>query len=284
MHVGSRRRAGDMGDGRPPGSAPGGRPIIDVVDLHKSFGGTPVLDGVTFSCAEGTTCVVLGQSGAGKSVLLKHLMGLMRPDRGHVYIDGEDVSALPRDELIRVHGKLGVLFQSSALFDSLSVFDNVAFPLRERAHLDEREIRRRVLERLADMDLHGVEALRPSELSGGMQKRVALARAIVLDPKIMLFDDPTAGLDPLKADHVVDVIRAARTRMRVTSVVITSDLAVAFDLADTVGLLAGGKIAGYGAPDAFRRSTDPAVHAFLHTWDELRDGLRDGATASSPAP
>src|SRR5207302_7447498 len=184
-----RTSAGGRGSGRmsPP---PAPEPVIDVQDLYKSFAGFPVLKGINLKMMEGTTTVVLGASGSGKTVLMKHIMGLFKPDQGEVIVDGENISAMDRQELSRFRTRMGMVFQSSALFDSMTVGDNVAFPLREHTKLSEEEIREKVKDKLAIVDLIGVEEKFPAELSGGMRKRVGLARAIIRDPKIVLYDEP----------------------------------------------------------------------------------------------
>ena len=204
-----------------PAAAPAvAAPMIDVQDLYKSFNGFPVLKGVSLQMAEGTTTVVLGGSGSGKTVLMKHIMGLFKPDQGRVIVDGRDVSTMGRQELSTFRERMGMVFQSAALFDSMTVGDNVAFPLREHGNFKEEEIVEKVKKTLAVVDLHDVEGKYPAELSGGMRKRVGLARAIIRDPKIVLYDEPTTGLDPLTTESVDEMILNARERLKVTSVVI----------------------------------------------------------------
>ncbi|MFL5247815.1 MAG: ABC transporter ATP-binding protein, partial [Myxococcales bacterium] len=192
--------------------------MIDVRDLYKSFGGNQVLKGIDIQMMPGTTTVVLGGSGSGKTVLMKHIMGLFKPDKGEVIVDGENISTMDRQELSRFRTRMGMVFQSAALFDSMTVGDNVAFPLREHTKLSEEEIREKVKDKLAIVDLIGVEEKFPAELSGGMRKRVGLARAIIRDPKIVLYDEPTTGLDPLTTESVDDMIIGARQKLGVTSV------------------------------------------------------------------
>ncbi|HLL54170.1 MAG TPA: ABC transporter ATP-binding protein [Myxococcaceae bacterium] len=253
-------------------------PMIELLDLHKSYGGDRVLDGVDLVVPEGTTTVLLGSSGSGKTVLLKHIIGLLRPDRGTVRVDGEDVGSLDFEGLTRMRLKLGIVFQAGALFDSLTVFENVAFPLREHLHLPEPEVAKRVRRTLELVDLGGVEQSFPAELSGGMRKRVAFARAIVHEPRLLLCDEPTAGLDPITTTYVADAIGIARRELGITSLVITSDLRVAFWLADELALLHQGKIVSHGTPEAFSRSRDPAVRNFIH------DYLAQVAAEHPPAP
>jgi phospholipid/cholesterol/gamma-HCH transport system ATP-binding protein len=241
-------------------------PMIEVRDLHKAFGDTQVLNGLDLTVEEGQTFVLLGGSGSGKTVLMKHLEGLLTPDRGTVRIDGRDLAQLRGRQLEEVRRELGIQFQSGALFDSMSVYDNIAFPLRELDHVKEPEVRARVTATLATLDLAGAGHLLPGELSGGMRKRVAFARAMVMKPKILLSDEPTAGLDPLATLAVDDVIVAARKTLGATAFVITHDLPTAFRIADVIGLLHEGKILEALPPEDFKRSSHPAVKAFLHDW------------------
>ena len=239
---------------------------LEVRDLHKSFGTQRVLRGVSLRVPAGTTCVILGGSGSGKTVLLKHLIGLMRPDSGQVLVEGEDLVPLSPAQLAVVRRKFGMVFQAAALFDSMSVYENVAFPLREHTKLSEAEIRERVHARLALVGLSGVDDRFPAELSGGMRKRVGLARAVVLDPRIVLYDEPTTGLDPISTDAVDGLINTARRELGVTSVVISHDVGAAFEVADQVCFLHEGVIADRGTPAELRQSAHPAVQAFLQTW------------------
>ena len=242
------------------------RPMIEIRDLHKSFGGFQVLKGISLNMAEGTTTVVLGGSGSGKTVLMKHIMGLLKPDSGNVMVDGEDVTAMDRQKLAVFRERMGMVFQNAALFDSMTVGDNVAFPLREHTKMPEDEIAQRVKEKLAVVDLIDVEKKFPSELSGGMRKRVGLARAIIRDPKIVLYDEPTTGLDPLTTESVDEMIINARQRLRVTSVVISHDIGSAFHIADNIAMLHHGVIVDQGPPAQLRKSDEPHVKEFLSTW------------------
>jgi len=242
------------------------RPMIAIRDLHKSFGDNHVLRGIELEVAEGRTTVIIGGSGSGKSVLMKHMLGLLRPDRGQVWVDGVEISGLPERELVRVRSKFGMVFQQAALFDSMSVGQNVAFPLQEHSKLGHDEIERRVHEKLAMVDLEGVEERFPAELSGGMRKRVGLARAIVLDPRILLYDEPTTGLDPITAHNVDQMIMDAQQRLGVTSVVISHDIASSFRVGDQVAMLHRGRIVDQGPPETLRHSEDPHVREFLSTW------------------
>jgi len=241
--------------------------MIDVQDLYKSFSGFPVLKGITLRMMEGTTTVVLGVSGSGKTVLMKHIMGLFKPDRGQVIVDGQNVSTMGRQDLSVFRERMGMVFQSSALFDSMTVGDNVAFPLREHnPGLSEAEIMEKVKEKLAVVDLHDVELKFPAELSGGMRKRVGLARAIIREPKIVLYDEPTTGLDPLTTESVDEMILHARERLSVTSVVISHDVGSAFHIADRIAVINEGHIVEEGTPAEVRRTTEPFTRQFLATW------------------
>jgi phospholipid/cholesterol/gamma-HCH transport system ATP-binding protein len=244
------------------------RPMIQIVDLHKTFGEHKVLTGINLTIPEGSTCVILGGSGSGKTVLMKHMIGLLKPDSGKVIVDGEDIVPLGDEALELVRRKFGMVFQAAALFDSMTVFENVAFPLREhRGKMPEPEIRKLVRARLDLMGLpQSAEAKFPADLSGGMRKRVGLARAIVMDPKIVLYDEPTTGLDPITTDYVDEMILAAQRELKVTSVVISHDIASAFNVADYIAFLSKGLIVEFGPPEQLRNSENPAVKVFLQTW------------------
>jgi phospholipid/cholesterol/gamma-HCH transport system ATP-binding protein len=243
---------------------------IRVHDLWKSFGEKEVLRGVTLDIPEGTTFVVLGASGSGKTVLLKHVIGLLKPDRGTVHVDGVEISSLSGRALTEARQVFGMVFQGAALFDSMTVFENVAFPLKEKERrLAAADLRARVVESLRVVDL-GEDVLEswPSQLSGGMRKRVALARALVANPKVVLYDEPTTGLDPITTDSVDSMINQAKERRRVTSMVISHDIASAFRVADRLAVLYDGRIAAQGTPEEVRRSDDPYVKRFLSLWFE----------------
>jgi phospholipid/cholesterol/gamma-HCH transport system ATP-binding protein len=241
-------------------------PMIDVRNVYKSFGSNQVLKGVSIKMMPGTTTVVLGGSGSGKTVLMKHIMGLYKPDSGEVIVDGENISRMDRQELARFRTRMGMVFQSAALFDSMTVYENVAFALREHTHLTEPEIRQRVRDKLAVVDLHDVEDKFPAELSGGMRKRVGLARAIVRDPKIVLYDEPTTGLDPLTTESVDEMIIGAREKLGVTSVVISHDVGSTFHIGDVIAMLYDGRIVEIGPPSSLRKSQEPHTRHFLSTW------------------
>lgn len=237
--------------------------MIQLKNLHKNFAGQKVLDGVNLDIPEGTITVILGRSGTGKSVLLKHIIGLLRADSGQVLIDNKDLMNMSDFELYECRKKFGMLFQNAALFDSLNVFENVAFPLREHSKFSEAEIADLVKEKLALVGLFNVDHKMPSELSGGMRKRVGLARAIALSPKIILYDEPTTGLDPLMTDSVNHLILETQKKLNVTSVVISHDIESTFFLADKIAMLYEGKIIEQSPPDEFRKSTHPFVKQFL---------------------
>jgi phospholipid/cholesterol/gamma-HCH transport system ATP-binding protein len=253
----------------PPAAEAEGETVVSVRDLWKQFGATVALAGVSLSVRRGETRVIMGPSGCGKSVLLKHLVGLLRPDRGEVYVFGQAVHAMPEAALDDLRIRLGVVFQASALFDSLTVADNVAFPLRRHRRLSPSEIAARVAELLAKVEMAGTEARMPAELSGGMRKRVGIARALALDPALILYDEPTAGLDPLTARTVDDLILRLRDDLGVTSIVVTHDLDSAFRLADRLAVMEAGRLVAEGGPDEIRASTQPFVRRFLATHLEV---------------
>jgi phospholipid/cholesterol/gamma-HCH transport system ATP-binding protein len=237
--------------------------MIEVRDLQKSFGGHKVLDGVNFRIDRGESVVIIGRSGGGKSVLLKHLIGLLKPDRGHVLIEGEDIVHMNERQLLRVRGKFGMLFQGAALFDSMTVAENVAFAFRRDRSLPEDEVRRKVAEVLEMVDLPGTQNKHPAELSGGMKKRVGLARAIIYKPEIVLYDEPTTGLDPIVSDSIDQLILRVRDRLDVTTVVVTHDMRSARRLGHRIVMLHNQRIHATGTPDEIFNSTDPVVRQFV---------------------
>jgi phospholipid/cholesterol/gamma-HCH transport system ATP-binding protein len=237
--------------------------MIEVRKLSKSFDGRPVLHDVDLTVEEGKTLVVLGRSGCGKSVVLKHLIGLMKPDSGEVLVDGEDIIGLPERRLTAVRRKIGMLFQSAALFDSMSVEGNLAFPLREQGMKDENEIDARVAEALDMVELAGEQLKMPADLSGGMRKRVGLARTIVGRPRCVLYDEPTTGLDPITSDSINHLIRRLQRRLGVTSIVVTHDMKTAFHCADRVALLHEGRVHFDGSVEELKASTDPVITDFI---------------------
>ena len=237
--------------------------MIKIRDLKKRLGTKQVLDGVNLEIVQGETMLVMGRSGTGKSVLLKHIIGLMTPDSGSIEVDGVDLVGMREKELNAVRKRFGMLFQSAALFDSLTVGENIALPLREHTAMSEAEVQARVAERLEWVGLSGVENMKPASLSGGMKKRVGLARAIAMDPQFVLYDEPTTGLDPIMADVIDRLIRSLQKRMGVTSVVVTHDMASAFKVADRMALLNDGRVVFLGTPDEVRTTKDPLVRQFV---------------------
>lgn len=240
--------------------------MIRIEGLWKSFGQHAVLKDINLHVRRGKTRVILGPSGSGKTVLMKHMIGLLMPDEGKILVDGEDITQLDHDGLLRVRRKFGMVFQQAALFDSMTVGDNVAFPLVEHTKLSKQEIAAKVKEKLALVNLVGVENKFPAELSGGMRKRVGLARAIVLEPQCVLYDEPTTGLDPLTTDSVDSMIMDANRRLNVTSVVISHDVGSALLVADDIAVIHEGRIVEDCPAAEIRNSTDPFVQRFLHTW------------------
>jgi phospholipid/cholesterol/gamma-HCH transport system ATP-binding protein len=239
--------------------------MIELRDLHKELGGKPVLQGVDLTVSEGQTLVIVGFSGTGKSVTLQHIMGLMRPDRGDVLIDGVSVPNSRGRQLEQIRNRFGVLFQSGGLINWMTVGENIALPLLEKTDLGDDEIARAVRENLEVVELDGVERKMPSEISGGMRKRAALARAIIRRPAIVLYDEPTSGLDPVTSRKIDRLIRDLQHRLGVTSVVVTHDLRSAFDIGDQVALLHEGRIVELADPDGFRRSSEPLVQEFIRS-------------------
>ncbi len=237
--------------------------MIELRNLHKAFGDNVVLDGLDLTVEEGESMVVIGGSGTGKSVLLKHIIGLMRPDSGEVTVDGQNLSGLRGRGLVSFQKKFGMLFQGAALFDSMNVRDNVAFGLEEHTGGSRSEIDTVVREKLDMVGLGDIGQLWPSELSGGMKKRVALARAIAMEPRILLYDEPTTGLDPIRADAINDLIVDLRERLHMTSVAITHDMVSAYKIADRIAMLYQGKIIQVGTPDEIRGTDNPVVRQFI---------------------
>jgi len=232
-------------------------------ELHKSFGTKPVLEGVDLSIRRGETVVILGGSGSGKSVLLRHTIGLHKPDSGEVWVDGTEISAFDEDEMMPVRRKVGMLFQGGALFDSMDVFENIAFGLREHTDMSEGAIADRVKEVLDLVELDDVSELMPSDLSGGMRKRVALARAIALSPAGILYDEPTTGLDPIRADAINRLIINLQRALNATSVVVTHDIQSAFTVADRVAFLYEGRMEFVGSVQEAQTTKDPRLKEFL---------------------
>lgn len=239
--------------------------FVEFRDVHKAYRSKKVLCGASVKIYRGEVLVILGGSGSGKSVTLRHILGLERPDAGLVLIEGEDITELPEEELYRIRLKFGMLFQSAALFDSMTVFDNVAFPLREHTSLGEEEIRRIVNEKLDLVNLPNASHLMPVDLSGGMKKRVGLARSIVFDPKMILYDEPTTGLDPITADKINDLIVDLQSKLNVTSVVVTHDIQSAFRVGDRIAFLHEGVFEWVGTMEEARRSRHDLLLEFLTT-------------------
>jgi len=244
-------------------------PFIRYEDLHKSFGAKVVLDGVTLEIRRGETVVVLGGSGTGKSVLLRHTIGLHRPDSGRVFVDGEDVTEFTEEQFMPIRTKVGMLFQAGALFDSMDVYENIAFGLREHTAMSEEEIGAKVRQKLELVELEAVDSLMPSDLSGGMRKRVALARAIAMEPACLLYDEPTTGLDPITASAINQLIRSLQRALGVTSVVVTHDIQSAFTVGDRLAFLDAGRLLFTGTVSEARASAEPKLRAFISGADAV---------------
>lgn len=238
--------------------------MIDISGLHKSLGGHKVLNGVHLKIDKGSTCVIIGRSGCGKSVLLKHIVGILKPEKGRVLIGGQDVCSLEEKELHKLRLKIGMVFQGGALFDSMTVGENVGFGLIEHDNLPHRKLLERIESSLAMVGLHGIGSLMPSELSGGMRKRVALARAICIKPEIILYDEPTTGVDPITADSINELIKSMHDKLKVTSIVVTHDMKSAYKVADKIAMLYQGKIIAEGTSDEIQKTRNPIVHQFIN--------------------
>jgi phospholipid/cholesterol/gamma-HCH transport system ATP-binding protein len=245
--------------------------MIEVRNLEKSFGAQKILEGVNLRIETGESAVIIGRSGGGKSVLLKHIIGLLRPDAGEVLIDGENIVRMSERQLLRVRSKFGMLFQGAALFDSMTVAENVAFAFRRNKQMSQDEIRQKVAEVLAVVDLPGTEDKKPSELSGGMKKRVGLARAIIYQPQIVLYDEPTTGLDPIVSDSIDRLILRVRDQFKVTTVVVTHDMRSARRLGQRILMLHEKKIYAEGTPDEIFSSADPIVRQFIDGVSDLKE-------------
>jgi phospholipid/cholesterol/gamma-HCH transport system ATP-binding protein len=237
--------------------------MIKVIDLHKTFGGQAVLKGIHLELQTGKVTTIIGGSGSGKTVLLKHLNALLLPDRGSVLVDGKDITKLGERQLNEIRQKFGVLFQGAALLDSMTIYDNVAFPLREKTIMTENEIRERAEERLAQVGLAGMGYKYPAEVSGGMKKRAGLARALAMQPEIVLFDEPTTGLDPLLGKSIHELIRKMHATFGFTGVIVSHDIPEVFKISDRVAMLANGIIEEAGATEEFLASKNPVVRQFL---------------------
>lgn len=238
--------------------------MIEIVDLHKSFGEKKVLDGVNLTINRGETLTIIGRSGEGKSVLLKHIIGLLQPDFGKVIIDGEDISRFDRSEMVGLRMRFGMLFQGSALFDSMTVDENVGLGLREHNVFEEGKIRRIITEKLAQVGLSGIQRIKPAELSGGMKKRVGLARAIAMEPEFVLYDEPTTGLDPIMADAINDLIINMKDTLNITSIAVTHDMVSAYKISDRIAMLYDGRIIKTGTPEEIKKSDSEIVQQFIN--------------------
>lgn len=238
--------------------------MIEIVNLHKSFGGNQVLRGVNLTILEGESLAIIGRSGSGKSVLLKNIVGLLDPDEGYVKFEGKIISELSEKELYRVRNNFGFLFQGAALFDSMTVEENIALPLVENNHcVSQAEVEKAVAEKLALVGLNNIQKLKPSELSGGMKKRVGLARALITNPRYILYDEPTTGLDPLMSDSIDELIVELNNKLNVTSIIITHDMQSVKKAADKVAMLHEGKIYFVGTPEEMNMSSDKTVKNFV---------------------
>lgn len=239
------------------------RPMVRLVDVHKAFGQLRVLRGVSLELKKGTVTVVIGPSGTGKSVLLKHIAGLLQPDRGEVWFDGRRVDNADEEELVDIRRKIGFLFQMGALFDSMNVEQNVCFPLVEHTKMSDSQMRDRCSRVLGMVGLAGIQKKMPADLSGGQKKRVALARAVVLEPELVLYDEPTTGLDPVRSDVINELILSLTKRLGITGLVVTHDMASANKIADRMVMLYDGHLIADGAPEAFRTTNNEVVQRFI---------------------
>jgi phospholipid/cholesterol/gamma-HCH transport system ATP-binding protein len=237
--------------------------MIEIINIRKSFGGQKVLNGLSMRIEQGELAAVIGGSGGGKSVFLKHLIGILRPDEGNILIEGVDITKARGTQLDAVRENFGVVFQEGALFDSLSVFDNIAFPLREKTKLPKDEVEKRVTTALEDVGLKGMEMKYPAEISGGMKRRVALARALITEPKIVLFDEPTTGLDPIISSSIHRLIISTHKKYGFTGVIISHEIPEIFEVADKVGMLYNGTLIEYGTPEEIQKSSNPFVKQFI---------------------
>lgn len=251
--------------------------MIEIQNLSKAFDEHQVLDHLDLAIETAETVVVIGRSGSGKSILLKHIIGLIKPEEGSVLIDGADITKLSGTALDELRITFGMLFQGAALFDSMTAYENVAFPLCEHTKMKEREIQQRVHECLQLVGLEAVDDLYPSELSGGMRKRVGLARALAMNPRIILYDEPTTGIDPIMGDIINELIIGLRDRLKVTSVVVTHDMQSAYKVADRIAMLYNGQIIEVGSPNEIRRSKNPVVQQFINgkSVGPIKEGLPD---------
>jgi len=237
--------------------------MINIQGLNKWFGSNHVLRGVDLLIKEGETLVIIGQSGGGKSVLLKHILGLVEPDSGSIRINDRDISSLHGNEINQLRGSIGMLFQGAALFDSMNVRENVGFSLYEHSTMSEAAIRDKVREKLGLVGLYDIEEMMPAALSGGMKKRVGLARAICNEPRIILYDEPTTGLDPINADVINNLILRMQEKLKVTSIVVTHDMTSAYKVGNRIAMIYHGRIIGIGTPEEIKRTADPVIRQFV---------------------
>ncbi|MBD3169570.1 MAG: ATP-binding cassette domain-containing protein [candidate division Zixibacteria bacterium] len=237
--------------------------MIEVVDLHKAFGSNNVLKGANLKIEKGETLTIIGRSGVGKSVLLKHIVRLLEPDSGYIQIDGENILDFDRKQLMAYRRRFGMLFQGAALFDSMTVDENVGLSLREHTNTPEEEVKEIVSEKLRVVGMKGIENLKPAELSGGMKKRVGLARAISMNPEFILYDEPTTGLDPIMADAINDLIIRLREELNVTSIAVTHDMTSAYKISDRIAMIYEGEIIFAGTPDEVKNTDNPVVQQFI---------------------
>jgi phospholipid/cholesterol/gamma-HCH transport system ATP-binding protein len=238
--------------------------MIEIKGLTKSFNNHKVLDNLNLKIETGETCVIIGRSGCGKSVLLKHIFGILKPDKGEVFIESNNITKLDEEELDKLRLKMGMVFQGGALFDSMTVGENVGFSFIEHQRIKPKELWEKVEEALSLVGLGGIENLMPSELSGGMKKRVALARAICIKPEIIVYDEPTTGVDPITADSINELIRSLHDRLKVTSIVVTHDMKSAYRIADKIAMLYQGKIIAEGTTKDIQNTEHPVVHQFIN--------------------
>lgn len=238
--------------------------MIDIQNVSKSFGSKKVLDNLSLKINTGETCVIIGRSGCGKSVLLKHIVRLLWPQQGRVFVDDKEIGKLKEEEMNALRLKISLVFQGGALFDSMTVGENIGFGLIEHTSIKRQELLERIEESLCMVDLCGVGSLMPSELSGGMKKRVALARAICVRPEVILYDEPTTGVDPITADSINELIRSLHDKLKVTSVVVTHDMKSAYKVADRIAMMYQGKIIAEGKPEEIQNTSHPVVHQFIN--------------------
>ena len=246
--------------------------MIEIQHIQKSFQGKRVLSDITLSIPENQTTVIVGRSGCGKTVLLRSIIGLIRPDRGQIHVDGDDITQMNRKEIFEIRKKFGMLFQGAALFDSMTVEENISLPLHEHTNLDPYEVNANVKEKLKLVGLSGIEQKKPSELSGGMKKRVGLARALIMEPKYVLFDEPTTGLDPIMADTINNLILHTQRKLNITTIVVTHDMASAFKIGDRIAMICDGQIIFSDTTSVFRKSRIPAVRQFIEGQSEKTFG------------